>query len=136
MSSYPFPVQNMPKEPIEILEDPNYAPVTDDGRQNTITDLFDTMERDQASAIGLTSDDVPNYRVNGKFLTVPDAVEISFSELKEDLKALGIVHNTHIYTYCYKPVHGPIDTMEFLVNTYEVPDLLNVIMSRKSITYK
>lgn len=136
MSSYPLPVQNMSEGAIEILEDPNYAPVTDDGRQNAITDVLDKMEQDQASAIGLTSDNVPNYRVNGKFLDVPDTAEMGLLELKEDLKALGIVHNTHIYTYFYKPVHGPIDTMELLVNTYEVPDLLNVIMSRKSTTYK
>lgn len=118
------------------MENPNYAPVTDDGRQNLITDLFDKMEKAGANTLGLVGNFKPTYRVNGVEMRIPGVDDISLGELKEDLLALDIVHNTYVYDYTYKPLHGSIESMVFMVNTYEIPGIFSIILSLKEKTYK
>lgn len=136
MSRNPFLIQHLIEEPIETLEDPDYAPATDDGRQNAITDFFDAMEQAGANELGMVGGFAPTYTIDGFSVPIPNSSEIEISELKEDLKSLGIVHNSHVYTYVYKPLHGSIEAMEFIVNTYEVPGIFSIVLTLAKKTYK
>jgi hypothetical protein len=102
----------------ERLDDPDYRAITEDGVNNSITDLMDQMAYNDAHALGFISGRPPRFAIKDHMDDVPGADSLDLDELQEDLKSLGIVPNRRNYEYIYRPDHGLLKEITFMVDTF------------------
>lgn len=115
--------------PFERLEDPNYQAFTEDGLNNAITDLIESMESYNAGALLFVSGYMPRYCVQkGALIDVPGTEPIAYEELIEDMGSLGIVYNSCTYEYAYRPQAGYYAEIRFFVDTFAQAGVFSVTL--------
>ena len=119
-----------------FLTDPWYEPETEDGINNVITDLIDSMESQRATGLALYSGEAPRYKRDGHYLPIPNAEPLDSEELTADLEALGIVYNKAIYEWLYKPQGTDLESIKFNVNSYIISGQATVSLFIMDKTYR